>query len=598
MFDPVTRRKNVFLVCISFASYEWIPYAAGCIISYARKNKFVDDNYNFMEPEYRSKSLEFEDFHDRLFRADVLGLTNWVWNQNYNDRIAKLYKEYRPDGVVVYGGVNVPEEKDVGIEYAKERPYVDIFFAGPGEDNFTNFLANYPEQGIEGHHGSFTHSSYQAVVNRMEYKKVDIPFPYLEGIFDNIIKNSRGELSALFETNRGCPYNCAFCDWGGMTRSKLQRANIDKVKDTISFIMGHKKINKIEIADANFGIVPVDIEYMQHLIDENDKRDSNIYLTMGGFAKNGSPYTEKIMQMMHSSFDAYHGRKYIKLSFQSHDKDVLEAVNRGNLNNDKLIPMMKRFQEQGVEVDAEMIIGMPGDNSEKWLQTIQKNMDLRINHQKSFTLYVVPNTPMASKEYRDKFKMKTKKVLVPYDLDHTNSQFYHDSRKTGPVYTKCDFTDQSEYQTIEFMYECHSFDSQELMKIYDIWFWFNTLYNAKVARDWMLADPRSAKEQFNDFLDRIESGKMPFFKEQLEEYRDAVWNIIAKPEPVTKVTNLFHVNFMVKFVFRGNEVINIYDNQEIALKELQQVYPSLNFNHFGKVENKLRLYYVAAEVTQ
>ena len=597
MFNTTTRKK-IFLICISFASYEWVPYAAGCIISHANKNKYVRDNYDFMEPEYRSKSLEKDDFHERLKQADMIGLTNWVWNQNYNDRISKLYKKYRPDGIVIYGGVNVPEEQKVGISYAKERPYVDIFFAGPGEHNFTNFLINYPEIGIEGHHGSFTHKSYQAIVDRKEYKKIDIPFPYLDGIFDNIIENSDGELSALFETNRGCPYNCAFCDWGGMTRSKLNRANIEKVKDTISYIMSHPKINKIEIADANFGIVPTDVEYMQHLIDENAKRDENIYLTMGGFAKNGSPYTEKIMRMMYNTFDAYHGRKYIKLSFQSHDPEVLKAVNRGNLDNEKLVPMMKRFQSEGVEVDAEIIIGMPGDNSERWLNTIQRNMDLNINHQKSFTLYVVPNTPMASEEYRKKYKMKTKKVLVPYDLDHTTSSFYHESRKTGPVYTKCDFTDQSEYQSIEFMYECYSFDSEELMKIYDIWFWFNTLYNAKIARDCMLEDTRSAHEQYYTFIEKIESGKMPFMKKQLEEFRDAVWNTICKPEPVTKVTNLFHANFMLKFVFRGNEVINIYDNQDIALKELKQIYPNLNFNHFGKVENRLRLYYVAAEVTQ
>ena len=88
----VINKKQVFLASISFAAYEWLPYPVGCLISHAQKDKEVQQFYNFMEPEYRSNSLDQTDFHKRLKQADVLGVTNWVWNQNYNDRIANIYK--------------------------------------------------------------------------------------------------------------------------------------------------------------------------------------------------------------------------------------------------------------------------------------------------------------------------------------------------------------------------------------------------------------------------------------------------------------------------------------------------------------------------
>jgi radical SAM superfamily enzyme YgiQ (UPF0313 family) len=593
-------KTQVLLGSISFSSYEWIPYPVGCLISYAKKDDRINELYNFMEPEYRSKSLDKSDFHDNLKKADMLGLTNWVWNQNYNDRIAKLYKQYRPDGIVIYGGVNVPEDPRAATEYAKIRNFVDIFFCGPGEENFKNFLLQYPETGLCNVKGAFTHCENNVVQDRYQITKIDIPSPYLDGIFENIIEKEKGNISAIFETNRGCPYACAFCDWGGMTRSKIIKADPQLVKDTISYIMGKESIDKIEIADANFGIFPEDVEYTQHLIDEKNKRINEINLTMGGFAKNGSKYVEEIMRMMHDHFDAYHGRKYIKLSFQSHDKTTLDAVQRSNIDNTKLFPMMERFKADGVEVDAEMIIGMPGDNQERWLQTIQTNMDLGINHQKSFTLYVVPNTPMATPEYQEKYKVKTKKVLVPYDLDHIKSKEYHNKRINGEnMITTCKFDDPTEYQTLEFIYECFTFDSNELMKIYDVWFWFNTLYNAKVARKWMLESNKTAKEQYSDFINAIDNNKMPFWKDLLEQFRYAVWNTIAKPEPITKVESLYLVNFLTKFVFRGNEMVDIYDNKEIALKELREVYPGINFDHFRErttLKDKLRLYFVAAEV--
>lgn len=593
------NKKQVFLASISFAAYEWLPYPVGCLISHAQKDKEVQQFYNFMEPEYRSNSLDQTDFHERLKQADVLGVTNWVWNQNYNDRIANIYKSYRPDGLVVYGGTNVPEEKEVAEEYAKERPFVDIFFVGPAEENFKKFLLSYEQQGIENHQGTFTHKTNSVSVGRYDHVKVPIPSPYTDGIFDDIIERETRPLSALFETNRGCPYGCAFCDWGGMTKSKIIRKDEQEVRDTISYIMGKENIDRIEIGDANFGIYAQDVEYTKHMIAEKNKRKNDINLTMGGFAKNGSKHVEDIMRLMHDNFEAYHGRKYIKLSFQSHDETTLDAVHRSNINNDKLIPMMKKFQSEGVEVDAEMIIGMPGDNEDRWLDTIQKNMDLNINHQKSFSLWIVPNTPMASKKYREKHKVKTKHIYVPYDLDRFKSKEYHMKRLAGEdIHTQCTFKDPTEYQKLEFIYECFSFDSEELMRIYDVWFWFNTLYNAKVARKWMLESNLSAKEQYKLFMKNINDGKMPFMKKCLEEFRYAVWNTLAKPEDETKVTSLYLVNFLTKFSMRGNEMVDIYYNKDKVLKELQHVYPSINFDHFGKFDEKniTKLYFVSAEV--
>jgi hypothetical protein len=46
-------------------------------------------------------------------------------------------------------------------------------------------------------------------------------------------------------------------------------------------------------------------------------------------------------------------------------------------------------------------------------------------------------------------------------------------------------------------------------------------------------------------------------------------------------------------------MVDIYDNKEIALKELREVYPGINFDHFRErttLKDKLRLYFVAAEV--
>ena len=72
----------------------------------------------------------------------------------------------------MYGGTNVPEEKEVAEEYAKERPFVDIFFVGPAEENFKKFLLSYEQQGIENHQGTFTHKTNSVSVGRYDHVKV------------------------------------------------------------------------------------------------------------------------------------------------------------------------------------------------------------------------------------------------------------------------------------------------------------------------------------------------------------------------------------------------------------------------------------------
>src|SRR5690606_24851797 len=110
----------------------------GCLIAYVRQFEDVTNSFSFMEPLYLPHP--YQQYDDLLEQADILCLTTFVWNQKYNDGLAKRYKQVRPDGLVVYGGANIPEQKDLAQAYAEARPFVDLFFVGPGEENFKSFL--------------------------------------------------------------------------------------------------------------------------------------------------------------------------------------------------------------------------------------------------------------------------------------------------------------------------------------------------------------------------------------------------------------------------------------------------------------------------
>ncbi len=51
----------------------------------------------------------------------------------------------------------------------------------------------------------------------------EVPSPYTMGLFDYLPDMYPGKIwNAVIETNRGCPFMCTFCDWGGTTFSKVK----------------------------------------------------------------------------------------------------------------------------------------------------------------------------------------------------------------------------------------------------------------------------------------------------------------------------------------------------------------------------------------
>ena len=49
-----------------------------------------------------------------------------------------------------------------------------------------------------------------------------LPSPYLEGTFEDLFKKYDYQWTPTWETNRGCPYQCTYCDWGSAIAAKLR----------------------------------------------------------------------------------------------------------------------------------------------------------------------------------------------------------------------------------------------------------------------------------------------------------------------------------------------------------------------------------------
>ena len=146
------------------------------------------------------------------------------------------------------------------VDLFKKHSYYDIAVFSEGELLFKDVLENLHDdekllevKGIGINHNGHMHKT--GMGKRTE-KLDDIPSPYLLGLFDGMKEQCEHKgivINALFESNRGCPYSCTFCDWGNGVLGKVKKYDLRRVKKELLWY-AKNKIEYILNCDANWGI--------------------------------------------------------------------------------------------------------------------------------------------------------------------------------------------------------------------------------------------------------------------------------------------------------------------------------------------------------
>lgn len=504
--------KNILLGSISVIYSNWLPYASGCLISYCKSVPGINERYNFFDPIYKQKPVV--EYRDILLQTDILGLTCYVWNQSYNNKLAAYYKRLVPHGQVVYGGPQVPEDTELKKLYDNAHPH-DVSIAGLGEINFAEWLLELPKS--------------NSVLR-------DVPTPYLDGTFDTILSSGEN-IKVSFETNRGCPYGCTFCDWGGQARNKIVQFDLDTIYKTINAIYSHGNISELEILDANFGILPRDISIIDKMIECQNKHNNNLRISYSGLAKNGSKHLPVIMEKVFNNLPI--DQRNLKISFQTHTKVVLQQINRDNIKNEKLYPLIREFKDKNIPTTSEMIIALPGETADSWLKTLHYNFhDLGIDFVRTYILHVVANTPLYHQLQAGQYELRTKKII------------YADNE-------------------VEILHHCNSFDFEELKLMFSYFWIFNTFINTGMLKS-------QVKNLYNEVKYIHENlNHMPFISKLLHDYLELVEKVFS-PFPVTELHNKEEIMFFTS-TLKGNEINEILNNQELICQELNMYDLHTNF---------------------
>jgi putative methyltransferase len=326
----------------------WIPYSIGCLWSYASQFEDIKQNVDLKDIIFRRENVDT--LVDRLEDPDIIAFSCYMWNWEWSKAVAQRVKQRYPKCKIVFGGPQVtdrPEEE----EFFKHHKYVDSISLAEGEQSFTDILRNL----ISG-------KLIEKIYNYPRLDELDIPSPYLTGVFEKIIADNPGVLwNGTLETNRGCPFACTFCDWGGLTYSKLKKFPEEKVLQELHW-MAHNKMDYVTIADANFGVfTDRDMKFTEELV-ELQKEYGYPQVVDATWYKNSS---EEIMEIVKKFISSGFNRG-LTLSVQSMDMDVLEEIKRRNMEFSNLKHIFDICNREQIPSYTELILGLPKETFESW----------------------------------------------------------------------------------------------------------------------------------------------------------------------------------------------------------------------------------------
>ena len=326
----------------------WIPYSIGCLWSYASQFDDIKQNVNLKDIIFRRENID--SLVDRLEDPDVIAFSCYMWNWEWSKAVAQRVKERYPKCKIIFGGpqvTNRPEEE----EFFKHHNYVDSISLAEGELSFTDILRNL----ING-------KLIDKIYNYPRLDELDIPSPYLTGVFEKIIADNPDVLwNGTLETNRGCPFACTFCDWGGLTYSKLKKFPEEKVLQELHW-MAHNKMDYVTIADANFGVfTDRDMKFTEELV-ALQKEFGYPQVVDATWYKNSS---EEIMEIVKKFISSGFNRG-LTLSVQSMDMDVLEEIKRRNMEFSNLKHIFDICNREQIPSYTELILGLPKETFESW----------------------------------------------------------------------------------------------------------------------------------------------------------------------------------------------------------------------------------------
>ena len=406
--------KNVYIIDLGTGTNRnLLPLGAGYVSSYAQSIPQIKDNYNIHIRFLRQDPLVMV---SGLQDPAVVAFSCYIWNFQATLHLARLIKEQFPKALIVLGGSSVPKRPERIKLFFDQYPFLDVLVQGEGECTFADILLSQ----IEGRalttvngiacRGPQEGQGFAITPPRARIADLNVvPSPFLDGTFDVLMKECGPQVTGtVWETNRGCPFSCTFCDWGGADVVKISKFAEDRLVKELEW-MSRNRIFYIYGADANFGIFyERDLGIARKLAQLCQETGFPKFL-MINWTKNSHERIVAIADILRQGGVLTN----VTLAVQSFHQETLKAIKRVNIKTESLLKLKAAFHDRNLSTYTEIILGLPEETYDVFVAGTNQAMTARLDDH--FVIYlctILENTEMSTPEYIQRYQIDIRTCQV------------------------------------------------------------------------------------------------------------------------------------------------------------------------------------------
>jgi tRNA A37 methylthiotransferase MiaB len=367
-------RKVTFVELPTFDGV--LPLASGYMETVCRKDPSIVASFQF-----EKISMAVYTSHTKILStleqsdADVYAFSCYVWNMGLVRRLLDRLLKTKPQSYFVLGGPQVMHQADKYLSPDHENVFI---CNGEGERTFANLLRSLllPEPDFTIVRGLSFYHDKQLVTTEAEPRISDlseIPSPFLEGVFEV------GKYKwVIIETNRGCPFKCSYCYWGGAVGARVYKYDNERIEREIEWV-SKSYCWYLYLADANWGMLKRDVDLSQFIVDCQKRNGAPVGVHFSG-SKNTPDRVAEITRILHEG--GLIATQNIAL--QTMDPEALKRVGRDNIKTSTYTQMQETLNQHDISSFLEIIWPLPGET----LSSFQEGLALLCeNGADSFSVY-------------------------------------------------------------------------------------------------------------------------------------------------------------------------------------------------------------------
>ncbi len=405
------RRPDLTVVMVAMNWPGYQSLALGYLSSYALADPRLAGRVGFATLDLSSDMDPWWVAY-RVIRKepDVAAFSVMCWNARAVCLACSIIKQARPDIYLVVGG---PEVGPVAEQWLAERPHIDAVVRGEGEETFADLLHTRLKKGkpwrVEGVTTWRDGEVYSAPERPLITDLDSIPSPYLTGQL--VARNG----AAYIETFRGCPYNCAYC-YEGKGYGRIRRFSHERVAADIEMVATTPGVQEFSFIDSVFNLNEEHLADITRLLEPYARQGKRLHTIEVDIERVGPEQAAMLRRA---------GVITVETGPQTVGSMALDTCNR-KFDRERFRAGVEACKAEGIVVECDLIVGLPGDTFEDFLEGLEFVLDVDPGIIQFSTLHVLPGT--------DLWDMADELGLVfnrsaPHEIIRTASMDYLDLRR-------------------------------------------------------------------------------------------------------------------------------------------------------------------------